>query len=86
MTLPYLSSVYLLPSKLKLVKLNLLKTKKADQQYEVVERITTIEDENGEIMQKTNQVYIGFPCVPRWYNSDSLPQMCWCFLACSTVR
>jgi len=27
----------------------------ADQQYEVVERITTIEDENGEIMQKTNQ-------------------------------
>ena len=38
-----------------------LKTKKADQQYEVVERITTIEDENGEIMQKTNQVYIGFP-------------------------
>ena len=40
-----------------------LKTKKADQQYEVVERITTIEDENGEIMQKTNQVYLGLPCV-----------------------
>ena len=41
-----------------------LKTKKADQQYEVVERITTIEDENGEIMQKTNQVYIGIPPCP----------------------
>lgn len=60
--------------------------KKADQQYEVVERITTIEDENGEIMQKTNQVYIGFPRVPRWYNSDSLPNMPWICLDCSTVR
>ena len=60
--------------------------KKADQQYEVVERITTIEDENGEIMQKTNQVYIGFPRVPRWYNSDSLPKMPWICLDCSTVR
>merc|ERR1711946_59339 len=58
----------------------------ADQQYEVVERITTIEDENGEIMQKTNQVYIGFPRVPRWYNSDSLPKMPWICLDCSTVR
>ena len=55
--------LYLWPSKLTLIELFFWKQTKADQQYEVVERITTIEDENGEIMQKTNQVYLGF--VPR---------------------